>query len=31
MNLKRTTMVALIGAAQKADAYHAMLGKLPLL
>ena len=29
MNLKRTTMVALIGAAQKADAYNAMLSKLP--
>lgn len=28
MNLKRTTMVALIGAAHKADAYHAMLSKL---
>jgi hypothetical protein len=28
MNLKRTGMVALIGAAQKANAYHAMLSKL---
>jgi hypothetical protein len=29
MNLKRTMMVALNGAAQKADAYHATLSKLP--